>query len=319
LDEYNAFIKSFTIDSASYIITNKRLEFLEPYYRDAISNPDKYERVIYELGSLTHSDMKDVLDRALYWLPPDTYIQVRILISFDIGGAAWAYKSSEGKDYIMFSVPFLFNEEGNFNKEFFLQTTAHEIHHIGFPIDAFLDKINYYNLNDTGRLKLYTDFIAGMIKEGMAQKFCSNAPNRFTPAPYKGESFAAISKGIENWDYYMSDFPAINDSACYMLNEIVNGLVYDPDLFYQRYGNYWTWKAGSLENRDIVLGRRYYYGAELLGVVNLALGREALYEIMSEFRKLPFLYNEALKQLRPDDYQEYAIDEDLALKILNLN
>lgn len=318
LEDFRKFIKSFTPDSVNYVSNNKRLIFLKPYFQDAVDNPKKYHALIDKIKSITQDEINITLKKALDWSLPDTKIDVTILISFDIGGAAWAYKSENGKNYIMYSVPFLPDESGNFNKDFFLYTIAHEIHHIGFPIDTVLSLYNYEQLKDTSRLKLYTDFIAGMIKEGMAQKFCSNAPNKFSSKPYINEIFASTPKGIENWDYFISDFENIHDSAQVFLKQIVNGQITNPEKFYKRYDNYWTWRAGNIENKEFVFGRRYYYGAELLGVVNMALSKEPLYKIMKDYRKLPYYYNIAIKKLRPNDYENYIFEDEIVNAILHL-
>jgi hypothetical protein len=317
LTEYRNFILSLSGDSVA-IQHNRRLEFLKPYYLEAVDHPEKYGKLIKKVSSLSGKDMDRMLETALAWLPPGTPINATILISFDIGGAAWAYRAKNGKDYIMYSVPFLLDENDRFKKEPFLQTIAHEIHHIGIPLDGFFKKIHYDELPDTNRLKLYTDLVASMIKEGMAQKFCSNAPGKFSGKPYPLKGYSAIEKGKMNWHYFISDFGTIQDSAETIMTDIVNGDCVDPGRFYERFSNYWTWKAGVIEGRDLVLGRRYYYGSEVLGVINKAFGKEALFEVMADFRKLPDYYNRSLNKLKPKHYQDYLFHDDLVMKILKL-
>lgn len=84
------------------------------------------------------------------------------------------------------------------------------------------------------------------------------------------------------------------------------------------YTSYWTWHAGRNEKKDFVLGRRYYYGSELVGVINKGLGREALFEVIHDFRKLLPLYNEGLMILKPEGYQQYLFPEDLINRMQKL-
>ena len=85
--------------------------------------------------------------------------------------------------------------------------------------------------------------------------------------------------------------------------------------FRTEYDNYWTWKAGEIEGRQIMLGRQYYYGTELLGVINATLGRDALISGMLDIRKMPALYNEGIQKLRPKDFSLYLFPEDI-IKII---
>jgi len=317
LEEYRNYIKSLSTDSVDDR-GNRRLAFLKPRYIDAYQNLSVYKNLIEQVKSLSKEDIDNMLKQATDWLPNDVKVNAELLVMFDIGGAAWAYRASDAKDYIMFSVLFLLDEDGTFSKEMFLKTVSHEIHHVGIPLNDFITKVDYENLPDTSRLKLYVDFIAGIIKEGMAQKFCSNAPCKFTEKPYPDEIYAAIPKAVENWDYFISDFGAINDSAKTMISEIALNKIVNIENFYERYANYWTWKSGTVENKEIVLGRRYYYGSEVLGLINSALGKEPLFEIMYDFRKFPYYFNVALKKAKPENFENYLFDEVVVDEILNL-
>ncbi len=76
------------------------------------------------------------------------------------------------------------------------------------------------------------------------------------------------------------------------------------------YSDYWTWAAGEKEGREFTLGRQYYYGTELVGVINAAFGREALLDSLLDLRKFLLLYNQSVKKLRPNDFERYLFPED---------
>ena len=99
------------------------------------------------------------------------------------------------------------------------------------------------------------------------------------------------------------------------LRRILDGQVEDVQAFNTEYRNYWTWQAGEIEGKRLHMGRRYYYGAELLGAIHEAFGRDAVFEVVADLRRLPARYNEALEQLRPEGYRAYTFPDDIIAKI----
>ena len=92
----------------------------------------------------------------------------------------------------------------------------------------------------------------------------------------------------------------------------------DGKKFVSDYNNIWTWRAGDIEGKKFTLGRRYYYGTELLGVINAAFGREVLFEGLLNIRKILHLYNEGVKKLRPSDFELYLFPEDIIKMVQEL-
>jgi hypothetical protein len=317
LGEYKRFLKSFTSDSVNDQ-GNARLAMLKSWYVDAYSNLPDYKKLVNQLKAQLNEYSSGAVQLATEWLPKNVGLNAEVLVMFDIGGAAWAYKASDGKDYIMYSVLFLMDDSRNFDSDMFFKNLAHELHHVGIPLNSFANEVGYDSLPPNDRLKLYIDFMYDIVKEGMAQKFCSNAPGKFTPKPYPNEIYAAIPKGVENWNYFISDFQAINDSVKSFLNFIAYSDSVDAGQFYNRFVRYWTWKAGEVEKKEFALDRRYYYGAEVLGLVYTTLGKEALFEIMYDYRKLPSYFNLALKKAKPEGYESFLFDDRLADSVLHL-
>jgi hypothetical protein len=73
-----------------------------------------------------------------------------------------------------------------------------------------------------------------------------------------------------------------------------------------------------VEKKEFALDRRYYYGAEVLGLVYTTLGKEALFEIMYDYRKLPSYFSLALKKAKPEGYESFLFDDRLADSVLHL-
>jgi hypothetical protein len=158
--------------------------------------------------------------------------------------------------------------------------------------------------------------MAPMIIEGMAQKFCNNAPGVLSPKPYPERPFAATHLNLKDWTYFQKQYIDIHNHAIKDLRHLLGNATIDMEKFKSDYDNYWTWRAGEDEGKKFTLGRRYYYGSELLGVINAAFGREANFEGLLDLRTILLLYNKGIKKLRPKDFGQYLFPEDI-IKMVN--
>jgi hypothetical protein len=55
-----------------------------------------------------------------------------------------------------------------------------------------------------------------------------------------------------------------------------------------------------------------------LGVINMSFGKESLFEGLLDLRKIPLLFNEGVKKLRPKDLEQYLFPEDIIKMIQEL-
>jgi hypothetical protein len=318
LSQFRRFMLSFSEDRVD-TQGNKRLIITKPFYEYAIKNPEKFQKAIQMIYSVPSSRFQDSFELALYWLPKEPDLNIHVWILFDIGGSgAWAFRTKDGSDNIGFNILHMLNDQGEFDVELFLGTLAHEIHHLGLPLSSYLKSINYESLSGTSRLRLYSDYMKTLITEGMAMKFCNNAPGVLSPKPYAEKDFAATQLNLKNWIYFQEQLVDIHDRATKDLRQLLSDAPIDREKFESDYNNYWTWRAGEKEGRIFSLGRLYYYGAELLGVINAALGREALFEGLSDLRKILLLYNEGMKKLHLKNFEQYLFPEDIVKLIQEL-
>ena len=318
LSEFRRFMLSF---SGNQVDTqeNRRLIITKPFYEGAIKNPEKFRKTIQEFQSTPTSRFQDSFNLALYWLPNKPNLNIHVWILFDIGGSgAWAFRSKDGKNNIGFNILHMLDDSGEFYKDLFFGVLAHEIHHLGSPLSLYFKAINYDSLGETSPLKLYSDYLTPLITEGMAQKFCNNAPGVLSPKPYPGKAFSATPLNLEDWTYFQKQLLDIHNRAIKDLRQLLGGTTIDREKFESDYSNYWTWMAGDIEGKKFTLGRRYYYGTELLGVINAAFGREVLLEGLKDLRKILLLYNEGVKKLRPKDFEQYLFPEDIIKMVQDL-
>ncbi len=311
LSQFRRFMLSFSGDRVD-TQDNRRLMITTPFYKDAIKNPEKFHKAIQKIQAAPSSQFQDSFDLALYWLPKKPDLDIHVWILFDIGGSgAWAFRTKDGTHNIGFNILHILDAKGEFDLNLFLGVLAHEIHHLGSPLSLYLEAINYDSLSETSRLKLYSDYVNSMIVEGMAQKFCNNAPGVLSPKPYPEKAFAATLLNLKDWAYFEKQLLDIHKRAIKDLRQLLSCATINRDKFESDYNNYWTWRAGEIEGKIFTLGRQYYYGTELLGVINTALGREVLFEALKDLRKIPLLYNKGVKKLRPKDFEQYLFPEDI--------
>jgi hypothetical protein len=298
---------------------NRRLVITSPFYADAIKNPDKFQRALQKIQSVTSSRFQDSFELALSWLPTKPNLDIHVWVLFDIGGSgAWAFQTKDGRQNIGFNILHLLDDRGEFDVELFAGTLAHEIHHLGLPLSRYFESINYDGLDEASRLKRFSDYLGTMIEEGMAMKFCNNAPGVLSARPNLEKGFAATRLNLEEWAFFQEQLVDIHSRAVMDLRKILCVEDINWEDFESDYENFWTWRAGQKEGKKFILGREYYYGAELLGVINAALGKEALFECLIDLRKIPPLYNEGVKKLRPDNLEQYLFPEDIIKRVKEL-
>jgi hypothetical protein len=309
--EFRRFILSFSEDGVD-TQNNRRLVLTKPFYDYAIRNPENYRKALQKIQAVASSRFQDSFELALSWLPTTLNFDIHVWVLFDIGGSgAWAFRTKDGKQNIGFNILHLLDDHGEFDVELFAGTLAHEIHHLGLPLSSYFKTIHYDSLDNTTRLKLYTDYFQTMITEGMAMKFCNNAPGVLSPKPNPKRDFAATRLNLKEWAEFQEQLADIHRRAVRDLRKILGSTEVDREELESDYDNYWTWRAGQKEGKIFTLGREYYYGAELLGVINMALGREAVFEGLLDLRKIPLLYNEGVKKLCPKDLVQYLFPEDI--------
>ncbi|UCE40388.1 MAG: hypothetical protein JSV17_13120 [Candidatus Aminicenantes bacterium] len=318
LSQFRRFMLSLSGDQVD-TQDNRRLMITQPFYEDAIKNPEKFQKAIQKIQSTPSSQFQDSFDLALYWLPEKPDLNIHVWVLFDIGGSgAWAFRTKDGAHNIGFNLLHMLNDKGEFDLELFLGILAHEIHHLGEPQSHYLEAINYDSLRETSRLRLYSDYVIPFVTEGMAQKFCNNAPGTLTPKPYPEKVFSATSLNLKDWTYFQKQFIDIHNRAIKDLRQLLGSTSIDKTRFDEEYGKYWTWRAGEFEGKNFTLGRRYYYGTELMGVINDAFGRDVLFEGLKDLRKIPLLFNEGVKKLHPKDFEPYLFPEDLITLVQEL-
>lgn len=168
-------------------------------------------------------------------------------------------------------------------KETFLHVLAHEIHHIMFSqlVPEEMSPRQYFFVN--------------FAFEGLAVHFCNNAATPGKPAKYPGPMLGMDEPG---WQFYqeqhepliqkvLADGEKAKDMTMEQAAELVSG--------YEQF-TFTSLKTG--ETRKVLQYPTYYAGCCLWGSIDLALGKERLFEVLASYDGFLDAWKEAAQVLQ---------------------
>ena len=237
-------------------LSGKQESFLA-FYNDLDARLGRMDLV----NSITADDLQLVEQLLENGLPAYLLQQlepITVLLTISIGNSmGWPYGN-----YVHFDVA---NLDTLTDKESFLHVLAHEIHHILFA----------QLLPEEMTPQQY--FFANFAFEGLAVHFCNNAATLGKPSKYAGKMFAIQER---DWAFYEEQHPELiqkvlsdGERAKHMTMEQVDELVREYEQF-----TFTSLKTG--ETRRVLQYPTYYAGCCLWGSIDLALGKEALFEVL---------------------------------------
>ena len=240
---------------------NPRLSYKKEAFLAFYNDLDARLRSTELISGITPEDLKLVERLLANGLPEHLLRELEdftVLLTISIGNSmGWPYEN-----YIHFDVA---NLDTLTDKETFLHVLAHEIHHIMFsrllPEDM------------TPRQYFFVNFAF----EGLAVHFCNNAATPGKPSKYPTEAFAIVR---EDWEFYadqhrelMEKVLADGKRAGNMTMEQVEALIGEYERF-----TFTSLKTG--QTRRVSQYPTYYAGCCLWGKIDLALGKERLFEVL---------------------------------------
>lgn len=243
---------------------NQRLAYKKEYFLAFFNDLDARLEKMETLSSVTPEDLKTVqmlLENGL----PDALVaemdHFTVLLTVSIGNSmGWPYGQ-----YIHFDVA---NLDFLSDKQTFLHVLAHEIHHIMFSrlMPEEMSPRQYFFLN--------------FAFEGLAVHFCNNASTPGKPAKYPGPMLGMDESG---WEFYREQHDQLiqkvlsdGEKAEKMTMEQVAELVNSYEQF-----TFPSLKTGQI--RTVLQYPTYYAGCCLWGRIDLALGKQRLFEAIKSY------------------------------------
>ena len=243
---------------------NQRLAYKKESFLAFYNDLDNRLKKMEMLDSITAEDL-GLVERLLENGLPDSFAaemdRFTVLLTVSIGNSmGWPYG-----EYIHFDVA---NLDVLGDKEMFLHVLAHELHHIAFSslVPEEMSPRQYFFVN--------------FAFEGLAVHFCNNAFTPGKPAKYPGPT---LGMDEESWEFYREQHEALlekvladGERAKDMTMEQVAGLVSAYEQF-----TFTSLKTG--ETRKVAQYPTDYLGCCLWGRIDLALGKQRLFEALSSY------------------------------------
>ena len=243
---------------------NQRLAYKKESFLAFYNDLDNRLKKMEMLDSITAEDL-NLVERLLENGLPDAFVaemdRFTVLLTVSIGNSmGWPYG-----EYIHFDVA---NLDVLGDKETFLHVLAHELHHIAFSslVPEEMSPRQYFFVN--------------FAFEGLAVHFCNNAFTPGKPAKYPGPT---LGMDEESWEFYRQQHEALLEKALAdgerakdMTMEQVAGLV-------SAYEQFTCTSLKTGETRKVAQYPTYYLGCCLWGRIDLALGKQRLFEALSSY------------------------------------
>lgn len=263
---------------------NERLQMKKASFIGFYENMEADLAKMTLFSSFTDDEMKEIetlLENALpqHLLKDD--IEMTVLLTVSIGNSfGWVYENC-----IDFDVANLGYLE---DKQSLLHLIAHEIHH------SFFERLIPEDM------KPQEYFLVNFAYEGLAVHFMNNRKTVHKPAKYDGPSYCMVNADM---DMYESEFDALfemfrNDykASATMTMEEVETLIGDH---YEQF-TYISLKDGT--SHAISQYPTYYLGCYFYGLIDLQLGKEALFEALAHPQLIKDTYNRAVSDMNLTQY-----------------
>jgi hypothetical protein len=254
---------------------NQRADSMLTRWRAAYGDLPRCER---QLARLEAANLPALVNRGVTyaqgWLPPGWTIPDFNLIVLPQGGSpAFTIDGAQGYDF--FQIPN--TASGDLDVDWLVGTIAHESNHLGMRAP----QASLAVASDSVALAL----VGLCVPEGVATEFISGPPPGRVPA-IPGVPYHIFTPAlIEAWNARVEEEPDMMTHMAELLDRAVHDSLGQEQLEAEM-RDYWFEGA---------IGRAYVFGSEMLGAIELGLGRKAVFEAIEDPRRMFQLYNQAIE------------------------
>jgi hypothetical protein len=253
---------------------NQRADSMLTRWRAAYDDVPRCER---QLTRLEAANMRALADRGVKyaqgWLPPGWTIPDFDLIVLPQGGSpAFSIDGTQGYDF--FQIPV--TASGDLDIDWLVGTIAHESNHLGMRGP----RASLAVASDSVALAL----VALCVPEGVATEFISGPPPGRVPA-VPGVPYHLFTPALSQaWNARVEEEPDMMAHMAKLLDRAAHDSLSQGQLEADM-RDYWFEGA---------IGRAYVFGSEMLGAIELGLGRKAVFEAIEDPRRMFELYDRAI-------------------------
>lgn len=255
-------------------LKSKALEYRKDDLIHIMKNINHYREVYRGLQHISLRSVEESLNMTRYGLPHGYCPEdIDIIISIGLGSSqGWFYNNSSHYDLKLIIE--------NMSNESFLNTIAHETHHIG--CNEYMKDLSEEDIAKCPQGSLFI-YLSG---EGTAIKFCNNFKGRLTDKLY---SEKPMDMDGESYDYYMSNFDSIYEQFREDIRYL-KSCTGDPnqeliEIFMKHYFN---------SEQNLLQPLCYSLGADIWGLIHDYYGTKKMFELLKQPSQLIEAFNKAL-------------------------
>ena len=169
------------------------------------------------------------------------------------------------------------------DKETFLVDIAHEIYNTMFS----------HLIENEFTSQQY--FLVNFAYEGLAYHFCNNAFTVNKPSKYAGEM---VGVDLEEWEMYVEEHKYLFRKFKEDFQKCADMSIDDvQSLIEEEYEQFTYWSDAKGMEVYVSMFPSYYLGCYFWGVIDLAFGKERLFEVLSHPDEIVETYNNAITKL----------------------
>lgn len=271
---FKRMILSLRFEGAYAAGENTRADAMRVHWKRYYDDPALFEKTLLQLESAALPKViQDGVRYAQSWLPPEWTIPGFYFPVIPNGGSpAFTIDGAQGYDF--FQLPE--DASGKIDLQSLVGTIAHESHHLGVQT-AEPDSL-------TPAEAMAFRVVNLAVAEGTATKFVSGAPAGRVPTIAEVRFNTFTPELTKSWKAHVADEAELVKHQVALLDRALAGKLTQDELNADL-REYWL--SGAI-------GRAYVIGSEMFGAIYIAFGKEAVFDVMKDPRRLFSLYNAAL-------------------------
>jgi hypothetical protein len=249
----------------------------------ALRNTNQLKRDLEKLKAIDLE--KQSIQLAKKYLPAEAVLKADFY--YVLFGHSTAFSVGEENGFDFLQLPK--KADGMINITELISTFAHEMHHTGY---SYLVNKNVKDIKNEENLFL----VSLLTGEGMPTYFIDQ-PWKYLEE-YKTHKNSIYQEVAKDWIKYTARLKELYQEAEKDIRSNFEGKIGQEELLA-------TWMAGYK-------GPAYVLGANMIGVIDKYLGKDAAAGVASDYRRLLIIYNQAAQKAVEKGEKIFIFDEELA-------
>ncbi|MFC2140877.1 DUF5700 domain-containing putative Zn-dependent protease [Acidobacteriota bacterium] len=222
------------------------------------------------------------------YLPTEAVLEADFY--FVLFGHSTAFSVGKENGYDFLQLPK--KADGTINIRELTTTFAHELHHTGFD---YVMKKNMKDVKNEENILL----LGILTAEGMPTYFIDQPGKHLEE--YKTDKNSLYHEVAADWEKHSARLKDLYEEAEKDIRLNLEGRLTQKEVMSK-------WMSGYK-------GAGYVLGADMIGVIDKYLGRKAALDLVSDYRRLLIVYNQAARKAAKKGKKIFIFDDELAEKI----